>query len=135
MRSPFPDDTEARRLTEHGAGLWRTRRGDPYGLFYLPLDFPKSAVLCCIVADGSDPVSEGWEHVSVVARDARGQLLERTPTWAEMARVKAAFWRDDECVVQIHPPAAEHVNVHTTCLHLWRKPRATDATPPRILLA
>lgn len=56
---------------------------------------------------------EGWEHVSV-------SLNERTPTWAEMDFVKDLFWDEEQCVMQLHVPKIEHVNLHNNCLHLWR---------------
>lgn len=47
-------------------------------------------------------------------------LPHRCPTWSEMCRVKAAFWDDDDVVVQYHPARSDYVNVHPYCLHLWR---------------
>ena len=82
---------------------------------------PDNVRLKVICSDGL-----GWEHVSV-------SLPDRTPTWAEMCFIKELFWRDDEWVVQYHPPKAEHVNFHPHCLHLW-KPRAVMPVPPAILV-
>jgi hypothetical protein len=56
---------------------------------------------------------DGWEHVSV-------SLIDRTPTWAEMCRIKGLFWDEEDTVVQFHPPKSEYVNCHPYCLHLWR---------------
>jgi hypothetical protein len=64
-----------------------------------------------IICSGED--GSGWEHVSVSTK-------RRTPNWREMAFVKDLFWKDDECVVQYHPPKSKHVNIHPYCLHLWR---------------
>jgi len=64
-----------------------------------------------IISSGED--GSGWEHVSVSTDN-------RTPNWREMAMVKDLFWKDDECVVQYHPPKTLHVNIHPFCLHLWR---------------
>lgn len=58
-------------------------------------------------------VGHGWEHVSV-------SLIKRCPTWDEMTWVKGEFWRDEEVVMQLHVPKAEHKNEHKFCLHLWR---------------
>lgn len=69
------------------------------------------------------PASEGWEHVSI-------SLPDRCPTWEEMSKVKDLFWRDDETVIQIHPPKDQHVNNHPFCLHLWRNTRAEQPMPP-----
>lgn len=55
----------------------------------------------------------GWEHVSV-------STTGRTPNWDEMCFVKAMFWDDEDCVMQLHPPRSVYVNVHRHCLHLWR---------------
>lgn len=57
----------------------------------------------------------GWEHVSVAPRK-----LKYTPTWDDMCALKELFFRDDEAVIQIHPPKDEYVNNMPNCLHLWR---------------
>lgn len=55
----------------------------------------------------------GWEHVSMNDK-------KFTPTWEEMCELKEVFWKDEECVVQYHPPKSEYVNNLSHCLHLWR---------------
>ena len=55
----------------------------------------------------------GWEHVSV-------SLPGRCPSWQEMCEVKSLFWDPEDCAIQFHPAAAEYVNCHPFCLHLWR---------------
>lgn len=55
----------------------------------------------------------GWDHVSISTRT-------RCPDYAEMCLAKDLFFRDDECVMQLAVPAAEHVNMHEHCLHWWR---------------
>lgn len=57
----------------------------------------------------------GWEHVSV-APIKRNKI----PTWEQMCAVKDVFFKDDEAVIQIHPPKDEYVNNMSNCLHLWR---------------
>lgn len=69
-----------------------------------------------------------WEHVSV-------SLENRCPTWDEMAKVKNAFWNDEETVVQFHPARSQYVNVHPFCLHLWRRLDVPTELPPRHLMA
>ena len=44
--------------------------------------------------------------------------------------VRRGFWLDDECVMQLHPPRSEHINVHPNCLHMWRPQRETIPMPP-----
>ena len=39
----------------------------------------------------------GWEHFSV-------NDMRETPSWEDMCEYKELFWKDDECVVQFHPP-------------------------------
>jgi hypothetical protein len=70
---------------------------------------------------------EGWDHVSV-------SLSDRTPTWEEMEFVKTLFFRPDEAAMQLHVPAADHVNNHPFCLHIWRPQKAEIPRPPAILV-
>jgi hypothetical protein len=69
----------------------------------------------------------GWEHVSVSRRD-------RAPLWDEMCQIKAVFWDDDDCVMQLHPPKADWVNNHSYCLHLWRPLDQFIPRPPAYLV-
>lgn len=87
------------------------------GHFFIPLR-PGKAPMRVIASDG-----EGWEHVSV-------SLPDRTPTWDEMCRIKAMFWDDEDCVMQLHPPRSEWINNHTHCLHLWRPVGVEIPRPP-----
>lgn len=86
----------------------------------------------CIVS-----TDKGWEHVSVSLfknlfsgnrKLRRMATVKRCPTWEEMSYVKDLFWKDDEEVVQFHPPKSEYVNLHNYCLHLW-KPLGVQYTP------
>ncbi|NIQ88651.1 MAG: hypothetical protein GWN93_06050 [Deltaproteobacteria bacterium] len=81
---------------------------------------PKSRDLQIIISNGA-----GWEHASVAYR----QTKAFTPTWEEMHWVKTLIWRDDECVMQLHPPQEHYVNCHPGCLHLW-KPIAKEVPQP-----
>ena len=78
-----------------------------------------------IMSGGQD--GTGWEHVSV-------SIDHRTPNWREMCWVKDLFWNKDECVVQYHPPASKHINLHPNCLHLWRSVDAAFPMPPMIMV-
>lgn len=66
---------------------------------------------------------DGWDHVSV-------SRVKRPPNWAEMEHVKRTFFKDDECVMQLHVPVAEHINCHPCCLHLWRPQHCAIPRPP-----
>jgi hypothetical protein len=102
--------------------------GENWGYFEIPF---RGALLRVIASDGKpcegEPEAEGWEHVSV-------SVATRCPTWEEMSHVKELFWADDECVVQFHPPKAEHINYMPYCLHLWRHVERKFTLPPSILV-
>jgi hypothetical protein len=55
----------------------------------------------------------GWDHVSV-------SKSYRCPTWEEMCFIKGIFFRDDEWVMQLHPPKDKNISHHNYCLHMWR---------------
>jgi hypothetical protein len=100
-------------------------RRDDFGDFLIPCGAVKLAV---IASAGDEWVK--WEHVSV---SIPGH--QRTPTWAEMDYIKRLFWGDDECVMQLHVPAAEHKNHHPWCLHLWRPKETAIPRPPNWTVA
>ena len=73
----------------------------------------------------------GWEHVSVTP----GNLNRRAcPTWDEMCAIKDMFFKEDETVVQYHPPKSDYVNNHPYCLHLWRPLNKEIPRPPQIFV-
>lgn len=71
----------------------------------------------------------GWEHVSI-------SPIRRsyTPSWDDMCRLKDVFFKDDEAVIQIHPPKTEYVNNMPNCLHLWRCTYKDMVLPPSIMV-
>jgi hypothetical protein len=73
------------------------------------------------------PESEGWEHVSV-------SMQSRDPNWQEMCFVKDLCWREDELVMQFHPPKDKYINTHPHCLHLWCPQDGHVRLPPRLLV-
>lgn len=78
--------------------------------------------LFVICSDG-----EGWEHVSVSRKS-------RTPSYEDMTRIKGMFWHEDDCVMQLFVPVADHVNYHEHCLHMWRPLNAEIPRPPSIMV-
>lgn len=112
-------------------GDMATRPGDPAGFFLVRLDPREPMPLRVIASDGSHPqtpeIGRGWEHVSV-------SLPHRCPSWAEMCKVKALFWDDEDTVMQLHPPKSEWVNNHKFCLHLWRPIGQAIPRPPALLV-
>jgi len=111
------------RLDEHRVrhGPYKSQDGDPWGQFLL--QGPCGEVLAIMSSGGQD----GWEHVSVSTR-------RRIPNWQEMAWVKDLFWNDDECVMQLHVPKADHINIHPNVLHLWRPLNGKIPMPPKIMV-
>lgn len=114
---------ETRRLTRANSSiphaLASTREDGNNGAFSL---VEGSTVFFCIASDG-----EGWEHVSVSARE-RGK--SRTPTWDEMCLIKRVFWGPNDTVIQYHPAETNYVNCHPHTLHLWR-PVGVELPLPR----
>jgi hypothetical protein len=90
------------------------------GAFEIPLSNRTTAFV--IASDG-----EGWEHVSV---HIVSEGEERTPTWAEMCKIKDIFWEETETVLQYHPAKEQYVNNHKHTLHLW-KPIDIDIPLPK----
>ena len=71
----------------------------------------------------------GWDHVSVAPLNHR-----ITPTWDDMCRIKDIFFKDNEAVIQIHPPKEEYVNNLPNCLHLWSCYYKEMILPPSCLV-
>lgn len=116
----------------HVPNVYRVRTG-PFqsdasygnnGIFIIPVS--GRTTICCIASD-----QEGWEHVSVRIQNDNTQ---RTPTWAEMCKIKNMFWDEEDCVVQYHPPKSDYVDVHPFVLHLWRPIGVEMPRPPKELV-
>lgn len=90
---------------------------DFIGAYELTLEGSKLSFLVLVsIHDGE------WEHVSVSTEF-------RCPRWDEMNQIKDLFFREDEAVMQLHPPKAVYVNSHPFCLHLWRPIHAAIPLP------
>jgi len=109
---------------QHGAeqSYYGTNGDHGNGIFVLrsPID----GGLLTVVASNGD----GWDHVSV-------SRSNRCPNWPEMDYIKRTFFRDDECVMQLHVPVTDHINMHPNCLHLWRPQQASIPRPPGWMVA
>ena len=110
---------ESMEQYRESGGMFGTPTGAPVGRFFVPFE---SNTLQMIAYDGKE---DGWEHVSV-------SLKNRCPNWKEMCAVKAWFWEDEDCVMQLHPPKSEWINNHPHCLHLWRPRVEIIPQPPSI---
>lgn len=106
---------------------FQTKEGEPFGVFLIPSRVSGGRELSVIACDATDPLSGGWEHVSVSVSGRR----DRCATWNEMCAVKNLFWEPDKCVVQFHPPEADYVNDHPGVLHLWHKVGEPFPMPPK----
>lgn len=123
MRTEISKNLEAARIL---IGDWGSDpNSGPVGAFLVW--GPCTEKLKIIASDGRDPLSDGWEHVSVSTR-------RRCPNWIEMSFVKDLFWNDEECVVQFHPPKSDYVNNHRYALHLWRHKTQEFPRPPSIMV-
>lgn len=115
-----------------GHPLYSDRSYKNKGAFSIPLSNRSTAF--CVASDGA-----GWEHVSVHMRvtgqgHKPGKDKMRTPTWAEMCKIKALFWGQDDCVVQYHPPESDYVNDQPYTLHLWKPVDIDVPRPPKELV-
>ena len=108
-------------------GNYASPLGARFGAFRIPLRHG-SLKLAVIATDGVSDVPElgpeyAWEHVSV-------SLPGRCPNWIEMSIIKDLFWDEDEAVMQLHVPKADHRNLHPNCLHLWKPIGVEIPRPP-----
>lgn len=71
----------------------------------------------------------GWEHCSV--SPSKKNII---PTWDDMCMVKDLIFKEDEAVIQIHPPKDEYVNNMPNCLHLWRYLDGDMVLPPSFMV-
>lgn len=106
--------------------------GADYGVFHIPHN-PTGVKLRCIVSSGKCGLEEfgpawAWDHVSV-------SLPNRCPNWPEMSFIKSVFFADDETVMQLHVPVADHLSLHPYCLHLWRPLSLAIPRPPSDMVA
>ena len=116
MRQTFPRILEDGRIRQ---GPQASNPGDRFGAFVIR-NLKGQQFRLIAVENGI-----GWDHVSVT------MAASRTPTWDEMVWVKRLFFGDDETVIQFHPAAGDYINLHTRCLHLWRRCDGDFPMPPK----
>lgn len=112
-------------LNKHRCHVGSHASPDSFKCTGLFLDVPagNGARLSILSSEGCEESESQWDHVSV-------SLVGRCPTWDEMCYVKSLFFRGDEWVFQLHPPATENINIHEFCLHLWRPTQQEFPKPP-----
>jgi hypothetical protein len=84
-------------------------KGEPIGAFTLILKTRQGRKRFNIIVGNGG----GWDHVSV------SNPLE-CPTWEVMSAVKNIWFGPLEVAMQLHVTAADHINQHPNCLHIWR---------------
>lgn len=94
---------------------------------YVRMPLPKRPPLSARILKVIASRGMGWDHVSV-------SLPERTPNYEEMDFVRFVFWNPDETVMQLHVSVSDHVNMASTCLHLWRPQNVEIPRPPKIMV-
>jgi len=63
-----------------------------------------------------DPTRHGLLlHVSMSYR-------KRSPSWAEIKRIKTAFFGVNRDAMMLLPRDGDYINVHDHCFHLWETP-------------
>jgi len=107
--------------------LMHTLNGSGDGVFMIELS---TFVTCFCIASSA----EGWDHVSVNLKDKRIKGACRTPTWAEMCKIKEFFWEEEDTVIQYHPAKSDYVNVAKFVLHLWRPFDSVLPIPSKIMV-
>ena len=119
-------------------------RGATWGAFQIPhvdqwLRSQFRAYYNVLASDGEahpdgSPGSE-WDHVSVHVRKTKsGKLVNSTPTWEDMEYIRGLFFEDDETVMQLSVPRADHISHHDHVLHLWKPLKSAIPVPPKSLV-
>lgn len=121
MKNLLSPEIDRHRLRDVETRLWGEIDQTVGGAFMFASPF--FIVNLRVIASNGD----GWDHVSV-------STVSRCPTWEEMDFIKRRFFEDDEAAMQLHVPAADHINVHDFCLHLWRPHAGTIPLPPKGLV-
>lgn len=91
-------------------------------LFALKSKTGETRYIKCIVCD-----QMGWDHISVSEETG-------IPTWEEMVFIKRMFFKDDETVIQYHPPEKDYVNENPNTLHMWRPHNTEIPLPPKFMI-
>ena len=120
MKTNWQHIENARKTT----GAMASKEGDDFGYFWMQRGRAEFGIMA---SSGDETIP--WEHVSVKARDYRGECC---PTHEELSWIKELFWNDDECVVHYYPPKSEHINNHQFVLHLWKYKGGEMPAPPSI---
>lgn len=114
------------------AAPYDSKTGDRFGVFTIPPQklsrtlTSRTMYVIATAADDGEGEEADWEHVSASLKLGP----QAQPTWEEMCLLKRLFWEPEACVVQFHPPAVRHINLHNGTLHLWRYKQHEFPTPP-----
>tara|TARA_Y100000310_G_scaffold343463_1_gene451203 strand:- start:1249 stop:1530 length:282 start_codon:yes stop_codon:yes gene_type:complete len=79
----------------------------------------KATQLSLIISWAIEQDNRRWCHLSIAREDV-------LPSYDDLCHVKRLFLGADAKAIQMFPPEAEHVNIHSYCLHLFY---CTDEDP------
>lgn len=96
------------------AGWWLIRQGADGAQYVYQRSIHKMFV---IVSAGMEQDGRRWLHVSVSKPPTRSK--NKMPSYNDLRHVKEVFVGRDRKAIEVHAPAAEHVNLHTGVRHLW----------------
>jgi hypothetical protein len=113
-----------RRADAHVMQNWGWAGDGTAGMFMIPSPIDR-ALLAVVASAGMEEAP--WDHVSV-------SRPNRCPNWPEMEFIAGLFFNDDETAMQLHVPAADHVNNHPHCLHWWRPTSEPIPRPDALLV-
>jgi hypothetical protein len=71
-----------------------------------------STRLQVIITGATEKDGKRWLHVSL-------SRPHQIPDYADMCLVKSVFIGENKKAIQVFAPIDEHVNIMSTCLHLW----------------
>jgi hypothetical protein len=84
----------------------------------LDSDYTGSIIVTQAEHDGAE-----WVHASVAF--SNGVM----PLYTDLVALKDAVFGPDREAYQVFPPAARHVNIHPTALHLWGRADGSAVLP------
>lgn len=103
---------------KEGVHVWPPGSGNAASAVYMHHIVPLKVLLSIsTMKDG-----QKWVHLSVSYPD-------RLPSWEELKKVKNEFLGEHVEAIHVLPKAADYVNLHPHCLHLWAPYEHSWAAP------
>ncbi len=76
----------------------------------------------CVIVSQDRIDGARWIHASISWKD-------HTPSYDDLATLKAAVFGDDREAYQVFPCRDRHINIHAHALHLWGRADGSQALP------